>query len=175
MTDGFHREDEEALAVSTAELCMETLGHAGRSWHVPNLRMDDPARDDAHRPVNEFVRDVLRTHAPDENDWRHMHVSPCDWSLRETGSGQAATDGMNSIGLAGEDTNDLTLLHECAHIVRTATDYPNAHGHGPAFQAVLADIYRQHLSPEAAEVFTTHLRGVRARLGLADEAAQGTR
>lgn len=157
-------EDDESIAVSTAELTMETLGHVGRTWHVPRLRMDDPTRVEAHRPVNEFVRGVLREHAPDdENDWRHMHVSPCDWDLREPGSGQANTDGMNKIGLAGEDTQDMTLLHECAHILHRVEDF-NARGHGPGFQAILAVLYRQHLSKDAADVFELYLARVRNRL-----------
>lgn len=158
-------EDDESMAVSTAELTMETLGHVGRTWHVPKLRWEDPTRVEVHRPVNEFVRHVLREARPDgENDWRHIHVMPCDWDLRESGSGQAITDGLNKIGLAGEETNDVTLLHECAHILRYATDYPNGGGHGPEFQTVVAALYRQHLSPDAADVFELYLTRVRNRL-----------
>lgn len=54
--------------------------------------------------------------------------------------------------------NDLTLLHECAHIINRST---HGEGHDDAFIAIAADLYGQHISPQAKERFLNlvHLDG----------------
>ncbi len=62
----------------------------------------------------------------------------------------AATDGMNFIGLKGTKTDDMTLLHECAHIMTGTTE---GDGHTPEFQNILRGLYRDHINPHAATLF----------------------
>ena len=142
------RLSDEAL-VSVAEHTMEQNGHAGRTWHVPKMHADDPQRQEAHQPVHDFVRGVLTQHG-----YEHAHginVIPSHWDLREPGSGQAMVNAIGSIGLKGEHTNDLTLLHECAHLLTRTPEGPG--GHGPQFQEAAHRLYHDHISPEAADTF----------------------
>lgn len=134
--------------VSVAEEAMERAGHAGQSWHVPAMHWDNPARVEAHRPVHEFVNGVLAEHGHPGG----IQVHPRHWDLRGAGSGQATTDGLNHIGLSGEHTNDLTLLHEMAHILTGTGE--GAGGHGPEFQQAAHQLYHQHLGPDAAGTFS---------------------
>ena len=139
---------DEAL-VSVAEHTMEQNGHAGRTWHVPKMHADDPQRQEAHQPVHDFVRGVLTQHGYEHA--RGINVIPSHWDLREPGSGQAMVNGMGTIGLKGEHTNDMTLLHECAHILTRTPEGPG--GHGPQFQQAAHRLYHDHISPEAADAF----------------------
>jgi GNAT superfamily N-acetyltransferase len=139
---------DEAL-VSVAEHTMEQNGHAGRTWHVPKMHADDPKRQEAHQPVHDFVRGVLTQHG--YGDARGINVIPSHWDLREPGSGQAMVNAIGSIGLKGEHTNDLTLLHECAHLLTRTPEGPG--GHGPKFQEAAHRLYHDHISPEAADTF----------------------
>jgi hypothetical protein len=134
--------------VSVAEEAMERAGHAGRDWHVPAMHWDNPARAEAHRPVHEFVNGVLAEHGHPGG----IQVHPKHWDLRKPDSGQATTDGLNHIGLSGEHTNDLTLLHEMAHILTGTGE--GAGGHGPEFQQAAHQLYHQHLGPDAAGTFS---------------------
>lgn len=134
--------------VSVAEEAMERAGHTGQSWHVPAMHRDNPARVEAHRPVHEFVNGVLAEHGHPGG----IQVHPRHWDLRGSDSGQATTDGLNHIGLSGEHTNDLTLLHEMAHILTGTGE--GAGGHGPEFQQTAHQLYHQHLGPDAAGTFS---------------------
>jgi GNAT superfamily N-acetyltransferase len=129
--------------VSVAEQAMERGGHTGRSWHVPAMHRDDPARQEAQRPVHEFVNGVLSEYGRGP-----VRVSPKHWDLRSPGSGRALYDHTyGTIGLKGEDTNDLELLHEMAHAI---TGKP---GHDREFVQAAHSLYQDHLGPEAAETF----------------------
>jgi GNAT superfamily N-acetyltransferase len=139
--------------VSVAEQAMERGGHTGRTWHVPAMHYDNPARAEAHRPVHEFVNGVLQENGHPGG----IQVHPRHWDLRAPGSGQATTDGMNYIGLAGEHAHDLTLLHEMAHVL---TGTGEGEGHGPAFQETAHRLYHQHLGPDAADTFAGLTRPV---------------
>lgn len=145
--------------ISVAEQMMESHGHGGKTWHVPRMHVDDPAREEAERPVNDYVHHVLTSHGwnpeatlhgTDTTVQRRVRVQPAHWDLRQPGSGQANTDGANYIGLKGEHTNDLTLLHECAHVL---TGTSEGQGHGPAFRETAQRLYHDHLSPEAGAMF----------------------
>lgn len=134
----------DADRISVAEQVMERAGQAGQRWHVPALHYDDPARAEVHRPVHEYVNGVLTAHGHPGG----IRVHPKDWDLRN-GGGQAYTDG-SKIALAGESTNSMTLLHECAHILTRTNGH---HGHGPEFGQVLHGLYAEHLGPEPAQTF----------------------
>ena len=132
--------------VSVAEEVMERAGHVGRTWHVPAMHMDDPARPEAHREIHEHVDKILSQHG---KPGMGIRVVPKHWDLRQSGSGQAMADTMmNSIGLKGEDVSDMTLLHEVAHLIHG----PKV-GHGPEFVDTVHDLYHQHISPEAGDTF----------------------
>lgn len=131
--------------VSVAEQVMENSGLTGRKWLVPAMRYDNPDRPKAHKPVNDFVNGVLRDHGVAGSQ---IEVKPNHWDLRS--GGQASTDGMNYIGIAGEETNDMTLLHELAHII---TRSQHSDGHGPEFVKAAHNLYGKYINPEAADVF----------------------
>lgn len=141
--------------VSVAEQVMERGGLAGRPWHVPVMHYDDPTRVIVHGPVHAFVHTALIGAGVDPDVARRVKVHPKAWELRESGSGQAMTDGLNYIKLAGEHTNDMTLLHEAAHIVHGTSE---GEGHGSAFQDTLEGMYRRHLGEEAAKTFRQIVR-----------------
>lgn len=136
----------DADVVSVAEHVMEQNGHTGKQWHVPHMHVDDPRRVPAQKPVNDWVNGVLREHGHDGG----IRVKPKHWDLRN-GGGQAVTDGMNWIGIAGEDTHDLTLLHEIAHILARTPE--GSAGHNEHFTRIAGDLYEKHLGPEAASIF----------------------
>lgn len=142
--------------VSVAEHVMDRSGFIGQHFHVPRATVADAEAQGLHpmelqrhhsAEAEGFVNDVLG-----EGGWTggHIRVDPHHWSLREPGSGQAFTDGLNQIGLAGSDTHALSLLHETAHVL-TGTDH--ADGHGPEFQQIAHKLYGDHLGPEAADTF----------------------
>lgn len=147
--------------VSVAEEAMERGGLAGRTWHVPDMRHDDPARAEAHKPVHDFINGVLVEHGHPGG----VRVSPRHWDLRRPGSGQAFYDRVyNTIGLKGEQVNDMTLLHEIAHALTGTRE--GRGGHGPEFQQAAARLYHQHLGPEASETF----RSIVSQPGIRQEA-----
>jgi hypothetical protein len=142
--------------VSVAEQVMENAGHVGRTWHVPAMRYDDPARTDAHREIHEHLDNILSQHGM---PGRGVQVNPKDWDLREPGSGQAMADHMtNRIGLKGEHASDMVLLHEVAHLI-----HGPGTGHGPEYANTLHGLYRQHISPEAADTFASIMWPERGR------------
>lgn len=154
--------------VSVAENIMENAGHGGQVFHIPTATFDD-ARDHGLQDEHGFpdARGLQRIHSRDAEDyvnkiladrgWEYatpthrVRVEPEHWDLREPGSGQAVTDGYNYIGLKGNQTNALALLHETAHILTRTSHQPG--GHGPEFQKVVHGLYRDHIHPEAADIF----------------------
>lgn len=132
--------------VSVAEQAMERGGHAGRTFAVPASKDDWQA--DREHPAARYLHEALIGHGHPEADARRIRVYPDRWNLRD--GGQATTDGYNTVG-THDQVNELTLLHEGAHIL-TRTPEGSA-GHGPAFQQAAHSLYHQHLGPEAAETF----------------------
>lgn len=149
--DQFTLSDEDR--VSVAEQVMERAGHGGRHFIIPTATVRDA------QPLGLEPRQLQRIHSREAEEFVNgalgergpVRVEPQHWNLRQPGSGQAVTDGANYIGLAGNDTNAMTLLHETAHIVSGTPHGPG--GHGPGFQHTVHDLYRDHISPEAADTF----------------------
>lgn len=147
--------------VDAAEQVMTNVGLNGRTFHIPRARVDE-----AHglgiepwelqkrhsREAEDYVNGIL-------GDWgwepaqkgHRIKVHPGDYRLRNAEQTTAHTDGFDRIGLAGEHTDELTLLHETAHILAGTMEHDNHHG--PEFQNILHVLYHDHLGPEAAEVF----------------------
>lgn len=137
------------LRVSAAEWALTRTGHTGRTWNVPKrARTEDEARDLA--AVETFVNTVIHAHAPDAG---RISVYAQHWDLRHGGA-HATTDGLNWVGLAGNEATTLTLLHECAHIIVRVTT--GERGHDDAFVQVAARVYREHLGDAAADLFERH-------------------
>lgn len=134
--------------VSLAENAMENGGLTGRSYHVPAGKYDWATHPQKHPEVHDFVHSVLSDAGVERA--KAIRVQPNHWDLRKPGSGQAVTDGANYIGIKGEHTNDMTLLHEAAHIIHGTGEHE---GHGKAFQETLHGLYRKHLGDEAADTF----------------------
>jgi len=135
--------------VSVAEEAMERAGHTGRTFSIPSATRADAEElgMESHElqrvysaEAEEYVASVLgRT---------NIRVMPRHWDLR--GGGQAITDGMNYIGLAGNSTHELTLLHEIAHIMDGTAE---GDGHGLGFQQRVYQLYATHLGQAAADIF----------------------
>jgi GNAT superfamily N-acetyltransferase len=142
--------------VSVAEHIMEQNGHSGRSFDVPNngrMSVQNGTEydwdDDRKHPAAHYVHDALIRDGHDPERARRFRVYPDHWNLDET-HGQAITDGLNYVGTR-DTTNELALLHECAHIRTRTPEGPS--GHGQAFQETAHRLYHRHLGPEAAGVF----------------------
>lgn len=159
--------------VSVAEEVMERAGHAGRTFVVPVARRRDAEplgmdpielQREYSREAEQYVAQVLGRPG--------IKVEPMHWDLRN-GGGQALTDGMNYIGLAGESTNELTLLHEIAHIILRTSE--GRGGHGPEFQKVVHQLYAEQLGQAAADTFAGIVwpEGVTARIASSDIIARG--
>lgn len=131
--------------ISVAEQVMERAGLAGRTIEVPDGRVDDPAYQAAIAPLNEYVRQV--TGKP------YVRIYYSAYSLAASGNPIALTDGMNYI-VVRKTTNDMTILHECAHIIRDTSEFG---GHDRAFAETARDLYRRYISPAAADKFWTIL------------------
>ena len=148
MIDQFDRESPSrrtgALSledvISVAEEAMERSGNAGKTIHVPVGHMDDPEYQAALAPLVDWVRSITKT---------NVRFYASDYQLNQEGGAQAMTDGYNKI-VVRPVTNEMTVLHECAHVIR-ATD--SGRGHDAAFAKVLHELYRTHIGPRAAEVF----------------------
>jgi hypothetical protein len=166
--------------VSVAENVMERSGFGGKVFHVPTAYLKDAEQlgmfDHLGRPD---ARTLQRQHSKEAEDYvngilesrgyrfvtsepytesrplegERLRVEPEHWDLRESGSGQAFTDGYSKIGLSGNHVNQLTLLHEAAHVLHGTPHGGHREGHGLNFQHTLHSLYREHLGPEAADIF----------------------
>jgi hypothetical protein len=137
--------------ISVAEHSMEDSGNSGHQWTLPSARdypgkSQDPQFRADSRPVNDFVHGVLRRAGhPMPESIRTYHS---DYDLDRHGA-QAMTDGLNYIQVR-KHTSDLSLLHECAHILHGTSE---GEGHTPHFAGLLHGLIGQHIGPEAADHF----------------------
>ena len=153
--------------VSVAEQSMERAGHGGHQFNIPTATFDKArergysdkyGQPDARRLQREYsqesedyVNNILAEQGWDLAQKGHrVRVEPEHWDLRN--GGQAVTDGCNYIGIKGNDTNSLALLHETAHILSKTPHAPG--GHGPDFQKIVHGLYHNYLNPEAADIFS---------------------
>jgi hypothetical protein len=128
-------------AISVSEQAMERGGLAGRTIHVPTGREDDPDYQAAIAPLTAFVREATGT--------PHLRIYHSQYALNVAGNPAALTDGMNYI-VVRKVTNEMTILHECAHVIRRTS---GASGHDRAFAVTVRDLYAKHISPAAGEQF----------------------
>jgi hypothetical protein len=126
--------------ISVAEQAMERTGNAGRTITVPVGHYDDPDFQTALAPMVAWVRSVTNT---------NVRFYASDYQLDQEGGVQAMTDGYDKI-VVRPVTNEMTVLHECAHVIRS-TD--SGRGHDAAFAKVLVELYRTHIGTGAAKVF----------------------
>ena len=128
-------------AISVSEEAMERGGLAGRTVEVPRGHVDDPAYQAAIAPLNDYVRRVTGRD--------HIRIYTSAYTLRAEGDPIALTDGMNYI-IVRPRTNEMTILHECAHII-CAT--PEGEGHSRRFAETARDLYSRYIGPEAGAQF----------------------
>jgi hypothetical protein len=138
--------------ISVAEHSMHEAGNHGREWHLPTSkeypkRFDNPDYWEAMKPVNQFVHAALR-HGGHPNP-ESIRTVNSDYDLDRAGGAQGLTDGLNSIHVR-DHTNDLTLLHEVAHVLNRTHE---GEGHDRAFADTARDLYHHFISPKAAEHF----------------------
>lgn len=129
-------------AISVSEQVMERAGLAGRTIHMPVGHVDDPVYQAAIAPWNEYVRQVTG------QQWLRIYCSSYD--IKVNGNPLAMTDGYNSI-VVRETTNDMTVLHECAHVIRATPE--GSGGHDRMFAGTARDLYSRWISPAAGEKF----------------------
>jgi len=128
--------------VSVAEQAMQRAGLVGRRIEMPVGHVDDPAYKAAIAPLNDFVREVTGNQS--------MRVYYSSYTLMAEGNPIAVTDGLNYI-VVRQQTDDLTILHECAHVILRSTE--NRGGHDRRFAEVARDLYARYISQRAADVF----------------------
>lgn len=138
--------------ISVAEEAMERGGHHGRHWDLPSPRdypekSEDPGYKKANQPVNDFVQGVLSGAGYQHGSSHRVYAHP--YALDSSGGGQAMVSEMGSI-ITRHQTTDLTLLHECAHVLNRSQE---GEGHDKKFADTLHGLYHQHLGPEAADTF----------------------
>lgn len=138
--------------ISVAEEAVER-GHpeAGRKWHLPDKAdypkaYENPDYWEAMRPVTEYVKGVLASAGKQVHS--SFKVIGDGWTVTSEGV-QGATDGANWIDLRNPATT-LTILHECAHVIRGTGE---GAGHDKAFVDTLADLIARHISPAARDQF----------------------
>jgi GNAT superfamily N-acetyltransferase len=138
--------------ISVAEEAVER-GHpeAGRKWHLPDKAdypkaYENPDYWEAMRPVTEYVKGVLASAGKQVHS--SFRVIGDGWTVTSEGV-QGATDGANWIDLRNPATT-LTILHECAHVIRGTGE---GAGHDKAFVDTLADLIARHISPAARDQF----------------------
>jgi hypothetical protein len=132
-------EDQRAYI---AEGAMQRAGQTGHQWHIPMGRMEDGSALGAYGPeaqrASQFaskvcgfpVRVVASGWWPEGNDV-HAHADPA----------------TNTIQVK-DTTDDLTILHECAHLMTKGS------AHDATWQAAAAKLYAQYIGAEAAQIFT---------------------
>jgi hypothetical protein len=144
--------------ISVAEQTMERAGQVGRRWHLPNTSdftfenefgpqngRYNPAYKAEIRPLEEFVAQVVG----DDYYVGSGQVGYREWDLREAGNPLGMTDSMGNISLQLQ-TNDMTILHECAHVIQRTRE---GEGHDEAFARLARDLYARYISQEAADTF----------------------
>lgn len=127
--------------ISVAEQAMERAGLAGSTLVVPTGHQDDPGYQAAIQPLIERVRHLSGV--------AHLRVFASDYILDTDGGGAQAMYRGNAIVLRPV-TNEMTLLHEVAHAM---IDLVGERGHTEEFCRVASDLYAEHLSPAAGEMF----------------------
>lgn len=138
--------------ISVAEEAVERGNpEAGRKWHLPDKRdypkaYENPDYWEAMRPVTEYVKGVLASAGKQVHS--SFKVIGDGWTVTSEGV-QGATDGANWIDLRNPATI-LTILHECAHVIRGTGE---GAGHDKAFVDTLADLIARHISPAARDQF----------------------
>ena len=134
--------------ISVAEMTMERAGQAGRAIQVPDGHVDDPAYQAAIAPLTEQVREWARAAGIGYTEGIHIYTS--DYTLRTNGNPQAMVTEMGSI-VTRPQTNEMTILHEIAHLATHSIE--GAGGHTPAFARDARDLYDRFIGPEAANIF----------------------
>lgn len=123
--------------VSVAENVMAKSGLIGKRITLPEGHEDDPDYQAAIAPIIAWASGIAG---------RYVKVYTSAYSLRQEGNPFAFITGTGNI-CAQPTTNELTLLHELAHIVS------GVKGHGQQFVRTAHRLYAEHLGAEAAEMF----------------------
>jgi len=159
-----------AQVIYIAEDVLERAGLAGRAWTVPDGHIDDPDVQAANRALSAFASEVYlaaggRTPtmwdgSPVPEGFLPVRVVASEYLSVEHGPGvrASAQPVTNSITVRHQ-TNDLTVLHEVAHLLHGTCESGDAHD--DAFALTVRDLYAHYLSVKAAERFWT-LVGLRA-------------
>ena len=132
--------------ISVAEQAMERGGDSGNTIHMPVGRNDDPEYAAAIAPIQEWAQDVFRQ-ATGES--RFIRIFASDYTLDQSGGGQAMVTGMGSI-VTRPVTNEMTVLHEIAHLINRTHE---GSGHDAEFAQLAHSLYAKHISPRAAQTF----------------------
>jgi hypothetical protein len=148
--------------VYIAEGAMERGGMTGRDWYVPDVHRDNPEKQVAERALAEFASEAYLAGGGtiprmwDGSDPPEgvlpVRVVASDWLDHEGGPGTKASASRATMSITvRHQTNDLTILHEVAHLLVDPGDADD--GHTPEFVRCARMLYERFISPEAAEVF----------------------
>ncbi len=139
-----------------AEGAMERGGFLGERISIPEGPPIQPGEPDHPWPNSESPAH-RGAYGPEAQKMSALASSICGFNVQVKGTnwlaGGTGSDAhgeaditMNTIALRPE-SNMLTLLHECAHLMR------RDHGHDEQWARIAHDLYAKHLSQEAADIF----------------------
>jgi 2'-5' RNA ligase len=129
--------------ISVAEQAMERAGQAGARITVPVGHQDFPEYQAAIAPLTAQVRSWGKAVGLDPSTIR---IYSSSYSL---GGALAMVSETGAI-VTQEHTNEMTILHEIAHLVNQSHE---GTGHNAAFARTARDLYGRFISPAAAETF----------------------
>ena len=126
--------------ISVAEQIMERGSLAGRVWNVPEGHRDDPEYQKAMQPLEDFVSKVMG---------ERTSIYTSAYTLGRVGNPQAMVTSVGSI-VVQPVTNDMIILHECAHLIRRTME---GQSHDEDFARTARDLYSKYISKEAGDAF----------------------
>ena len=135
---------EPEIYISVAEKTMQDTGNAGEWITMPEGKWNDPDFQARLAPIQDKVNGWLRQFG----ETYPFKVYVDNYTLDQYHA-DAMTDGLNYIKVR-RHTNDMILLHECAHILNRTKE---GQGHDEQFARTATELYRRFISNKAADMF----------------------
>lgn len=129
-----------------AEGVMVREGQQGKKWRLTKGHRDDPQIQAETKAISEFATQAGRTVG--YGDWIKVYAS--DYILDLAGKDVLAECDMNRI-VVRYQTDDLTILHEVAHMATNT--FENTAGHNEAWCKTAHELYSRFISKEAGVIF----------------------
>lgn len=134
--------------ISVAEQTMERTGNSGRTLHLPTGHIDSEEYRAAIAPIQDWVTKIARAEGV---GYTPLINAATPYMMKYDMQGAQAM--VNSYGwiVTLPVTNEMTVLHELAHIITNTKEARS--GHNVEFAQTARHLYAKYISPEAADVF----------------------